>query len=197
MSRLLWAYFSLSDEHRIDALPSLIQYCVGDTATEKEISEVTDLVIIMNEKWSKLSPADIEEAQSVPGYRTLSYFEWIDYAYSLTSPDADQDDYGAEEDSFYGDENLSMPEAMAVFSSKLLDGIDDPEDLDQATILASAYWDLCHYIDQPSLFEENLNQIIIELADSDTQRVSIKKQAHEMVSYFLTLFPEKLNKVRA
>jgi len=90
-----------------------------------------------------------------------------------------------------------MPEAMAVFSSKLLDGMDDPEDLDQATILASAYWDLCHYIDQPVLFEENLNQIIIELAESDGQRMSIKKQAHEMVSYFLTLFPEKLNKARA
>jgi len=75
MSRLLWAYFSLSDEHRIDALPSLIQYCVGDSATERQIGEVTDLVIIMNEKWSKLSSDEIAEAQNVPGYRTLSYFE--------------------------------------------------------------------------------------------------------------------------
>ncbi len=190
MSRLLWAYFDLSDEHRVDALSSLIQYCVGDSATEKEIGEVTDLLILMNERWSKQDPLDKVTAEKVPGYRTLSYFEFIDYAYSLTTPQLEEDEFEYEESSFDG-EKISLPEAMAMFSSKLLDEVDNPEELDQATILASAYWDLCHSIDSPDLFEETLNSIILELASSEGDRKKIKSQAHEMVAYYLTLFPEK------
>jgi len=188
MSRLLWAYFSLDDDHRIDALTSLIQYCVGESATEKEIGEVTDLLIVMNQKWATFSAEDREESQTVPGYRTLSFFEWIDYAISLT---ANSEDSIESFDDLYGPENLSMPEAMAVFSSKLLDDIEDPEDLDAATFLASAYWDLCHSLNHPVLFDENLRQIEGELAEKDGDREKIRKQAQEMVDHFISLFPEK------
>lgn len=185
-ARLLWSFFLLDDERALQMLPELEDALLGRSAGDEERSNVLVLLSLMESHWQQFTSKERAEAEQTPGY-TVPPFHALLNEYRGKSPKE-----MSIEASRFGQDNLDLPEAMALFAQPLLEDAGaegNPDALEQQIARAQAYWELASA--PPEEYDVELARILDAFARTESERAAIRREADTMMQRYRRLFPER------
>lgn len=175
---MIWDYCVLDPDKKQSALDILTDNLLGHSPERHEADQFMHLLHNMEGLWRTLS----QETNHVDP-------NWSPCEDPTFAP---APSLGPHTSSYYGPDNLDIPEAFALFSRPLLeiDAVNhDPDLLEETMARAEAYWELAHAPSDQR--DRQLEQLIQEYASQSFSSQKLRSEALSMIQHFHQLFPER------